>query len=38
MQKEILEKLASEKSNPCVSISLNTHRTWPDDLPMVVQL
>jgi dihydrofolate reductase len=31
MQKEILEKLASEKSNPCVTISLNTHRTRPDN-------
>lgn len=31
MQKEILEKLASEKSNPCVTISMNTHRTRPDN-------
>ncbi len=30
MSNEELEKLASERSNPCVSISLNTHRTFPD--------
>ncbi len=28
--KEKLEKLANERSNPCVTISLNTHRTHPD--------
>lgn len=28
---EQLEKLASEKSTPCVTISLNTHRTHPDN-------
>ena len=28
--KETLQQLGSEKSNPCVSISLNTHRTRPD--------
>lgn len=32
MNREILEKLASEKSNPCVTISMNTHRTKPDYL------
>lgn len=31
MQKEIIEKLALENSNPCVTISLNTHRTKPDN-------
>ncbi len=31
MQKEKLEKLATEKSNPCVTISLNTHRTHPEN-------
>jgi hypothetical protein len=31
MQKETLVKLASEKNNPCVTISLNTHRTRPDN-------
>ncbi len=30
--KEQLEQLASEKSTPCVTISLNTHRTHPDNL------
>jgi len=29
--KEQLQKLAAEKNNPCVSISLNTHRTHPDN-------
>ncbi|WP_278552654.1 baeRF3 domain-containing protein [Elizabethkingia bruuniana] len=29
--KEKLQKLAYEKSAPCVSISLNTHRTYPDN-------
>lgn len=28
--KEKLQKLANEKSTPCVTISLNTHRTHPD--------
>ena len=31
MQKNKLVKLASERSNPCVTISLNTHRTHPDN-------
>lgn len=29
--KQELESLANERSNPCVSISLNTHRTHPDN-------
>lgn len=29
MQKETLVKLASERNNPCVSISMGTHRTHP---------
>lgn len=28
---EQLQKLATEKNNPCVTISLNTHRTHPDN-------
>jgi hypothetical protein len=32
-----LEKLATEKNTPCVSISLNTHRTHPDNTQDVVQ-
>lgn len=28
--KETLQQLGAERSNPCVSISLNTHRTRPD--------
>jgi len=38
MQKEKFEKLASEKSNPCVTISLNTHRTYPDNAQDVIVL
>lgn len=30
--KEQLQKLATERSTPCVSISLNTHRTHPDNV------
>ncbi len=30
MQKDKLEKLAIERSNPCVTISMNTHRTKSD--------
>lgn len=30
MTRDQLELLAQERSNPCVSISLNTHRTFPD--------
>ncbi|MEP7269727.1 MAG: hypothetical protein ABI844_19070 [Saprospiraceae bacterium] len=33
-----LEKLASEKNAPCVSISLNTHRTHPECLQDVILL
>lgn len=29
--KSILEKIATEENNPCVTISLNTHRTHPDN-------
>lgn len=32
MQKVKFEKLASEKSNPSVTISMNTHRTHPENL------
>lgn len=28
---ETLNRLAQEKSNPCITISLNTHRTHPDN-------
>ncbi|WP_029904820.1 hypothetical protein [Prevotella sp. 10(H)] len=30
--KEKIKKLANETNNPCVTISLNTHRTHPDSL------
>lgn len=33
-----LETLANETSSPCVSISLNTHRTHPDNTQDVIQL
>jgi len=36
--KNKLEQLATEKNNPCVSISLNTHRTHPDNIPDVIEL
>jgi len=36
--KEKLEKLATEKSTPCVTISLNTHRTHPDNAQDVIEL
>ena len=32
MQKDKLEKLASERSFPCVTISMNTHRTGTNDV------
>jgi hypothetical protein len=38
MKKEKLEKLASEKSSPCVTISMNTHRTAPDNLEDIIGL
>ena len=31
MQKDKLERLAVERNNPCVTISMNTHRTNPDN-------
>jgi len=31
MRREKLEKLASEKNIPCVTISMNTHRTYPEN-------
>lgn len=31
MQRNTVEKLAEERSEPCVSISMNTHRTHPDN-------
>jgi len=36
--KNKLEQLATERNNPCVSISLNTHRTHPDNTPDVIEL
>jgi hypothetical protein len=36
--KQKLEKLATEKNTPCVTISLNTHRTHPDNAQDAVQL
>ena len=33
-----LEKLANERSNPAVTISLNTHRTHPDNLKDEIEL
>jgi hypothetical protein len=30
--KEILQQLGSEENNPCVTISLNTHRSHPDNV------
>lgn len=33
-----IDKLTSEKNTPCVTISLNTHRTHPDNGQDVVQL
>lgn len=36
--KEQLKRLAKEKDNPCVTISLNTHRTHPDNTHDVVLL
>jgi hypothetical protein len=31
MQRTTVEKLADERSEPCVTISMNTHRTHPDN-------
>ncbi|MDQ2719340.1 MAG: hypothetical protein M3Z26_06200 [Bacteroidota bacterium] len=36
--KNTLANIASEKNNHCVTISLNTHRTHPDNIPDVIQL
>ncbi|MBA4410552.1 MAG: hypothetical protein Q8S54_04540 [Bacteroidota bacterium] len=38
MQKDKLEKLASERSYPCVTISMNTHRTFPNNQKDVIEL
>jgi hypothetical protein len=38
MQKDKLEKLASERNTPCVTISMNTHRTFPDNAQDIVGL
>jgi len=39
MQKEKFEKLAFEKGRPCVTLSMNTHRTHPENLqdPIVLK-
>jgi len=36
--KNKLEQLAAERNNPCVSISLNTHRTHPDNISDDIEL
>jgi len=38
MKREELEKLATEKSSPCITISINTHRTHPENLEDIIQL
>lgn len=38
MKKEKLEKLATERSNPCVTISMNTHRTDPNNQKDIIEL
>lgn len=38
MKKEKLERLASERSNPCVTISMNTERTYPNNQKDLVEL
>lgn len=38
MQKVKFEKLASEKSNPSITISMNTHRTYPENLQDTILL
>jgi len=38
MKREKLEKLASEKNSPCVTISMNTHRNAPENLKDIVTL
>jgi len=38
MQKDKLEKLASERSKPCVTISMKTHSTSPENQQDVIEL
>ncbi len=38
MQRNKLEKLATERSYPCVTISMNTHRTFPENLEDIKEL
>ena len=38
MKKEKLEKLATEKNDPCVTISMNTNRTFPDNQNDIIVL
>jgi hypothetical protein len=38
MQKDKLEKLTSERSKPCVTISMNTHRTHPENVQDAIAL
>jgi hypothetical protein len=38
MKREKLEKLASEKNSPCVTISMNTHRNYPENQKDIVLL
>ena len=38
MQRNKLEILASERSQPCVTISMNTHRTYPNNQKDVIEL
>lgn len=38
MKREKLEKLATEKNYPCVTISMNTNRTYPDNQKDIIVL
>lgn len=38
MQKNRIEKLASERSQPCVTISMNTHRMLPNNYKDAIEL
>jgi hypothetical protein len=38
MQKDKLEKLATERSLPCVTISMNTNRVYPDNQKDAIEL
>lgn len=38
MKDEKLKRLATERSNPCVTISMNTHRTHPDNTTDIIVL